>query len=347
MYVAERVNLSNPFEVDEIKSFLEGFDLSYEEGIDYTVAVRVDGVVKATCSKDGEILKCFAVDDVLQGEGITNIMIKKLQDKLFDEGKFHSFIFTKPIYTKTFESLGYRRIEESGEVVLLENGFKGIEKTLDEMERKYGIEGEARRTALVMNCNPFTYGHRYLIEEASKVSEEVLVFVVEEDRSVFPFGVRYDLIKKGVEDLKNVRVIPGGKYIISSATFPAYFLKEKSVHLKEYTELDGRIFGRYFAEKFNIVKRMVGDEPYCDVTRAYNEALRGVLGEYGVEVEVISRKEEGESAISASRVRALLKNGEDSLKKIEKLVPPTTLEFLISEEGKLVIEKIRKSEGRH
>ena len=92
--MAEKINLTNPFEVEEIKGFLEKFDLDFEKGIDYTVAVRRDSAVVATCSKAGNVLKCFAVDDSMQGEGVTNIMIKNLQDKLFEEGIFHSFIFT-------------------------------------------------------------------------------------------------------------------------------------------------------------------------------------------------------------------------------------------------------------
>ncbi len=347
-YFAEKINLTNPFEVEEIREFLERFNLDFEEGIDYTVAVRGEGAVVATCSKAKNILKCFAVDDSMQGEGVTNIMIKNLQDKLFEEGIFHSFIFTKPEYINTFESLGYQEIERSEKVALLEGGFGGIEKALAEMGKKYDMKGDTPRTALVMNCNPFTLGHRYLIERASEVSEEVVVFLVEEDRSLFPFKTRLELVRRGVADLENVRVVPGGEYIISSATFPAYFLREKGEHLTEYTTLDAKIFGRYFCSYFNIKKRMVGDEPYCEVTRAYNESLERILKTYGVELQVVKRREEDNRAISASRVRESIKGkrGVDR-DELAHLLPETTLEFLETEEGSRIVEKIIVSNTAH
>ncbi|GLI55696.1 citrate (pro-3S)-lyase] ligase [Propionigenium maris DSM 9537] len=347
-YLAEKINLTNPFEVEEVRGFLGKFDLDFEEGIDYTVAVRRDGAVVATCSKAKNILKCFAVDDSMQGKGVTNIMIKNLQDKLFEEGIFHSFIFTKPEYINTFESLGYKEVERSERVALLEGGFGGIEKSLKELGKKYGLKGDTSRTALVMNCNPFTLGHRYLIERASQVSEEVVVFLVEEDRSLFPFKTRLELVRRGVADLENVRVVPGGEYIISSATFPAYFLREKGEHLTEYTTLDAKIFGRYFCSYFNIKKRMVGDEPYCEVTRAYNEALERILKTYGVEVEIVKRKEEDDRAISASRVRGSIKENKGIVRdELIHLLPETTLEFLETEEGSRIVEKIIVSNTAH
>ena len=63
-----------------------------------------------------------------------------------------------------------------------------------------------------MNCNPFTLGHRYLIEQASEKVDHLYVFVVEEDKSFFPFSDRIGLVKKGTADLKNITVKPSGKY---------------------------------------------------------------------------------------------------------------------------------------
>ena len=77
-----------------------------------------------------------------------------------------------------------------------------------------------------MNCNPFTKGHLYLIEKASAESDHLFILIVEEDKSVFPFEKRMELVKRGTEHLDNIDVIPGGSYTISSATFPSYFAKE-------------------------------------------------------------------------------------------------------------------------
>jgi len=176
-------------------------------------------------------------------------------------------------------------------------------------------------------------------------NKNVIIFVVEEEKSSFPFQVRFQLIKDGVKEFNNVTVIPGGNYIISSATFPNYFLRKDDDILKEYTKIDGNVFGKYFCKELNITKRYVGSEPYCNVTNTYNETLREVLPKYGVEVEIIERCEIENKAISASRVRELLK--EDRLEEVRELVPLTTYEFLTSSLGKDIIEKLKLRDLPH
>ena len=205
-------------------------------------------------------------------------------------------------------------------------------------DKHINIDNNKEYTALVMNCNPFTLGHRYIVETAAKENENVIIFVVEEDKSVFSFKTRFKLIKEGTKDLKNVVVIPAGEYIISSATFPNYFLKKNDDALKEYTKIDCNIFGKYFVPTFNIVKRYVGTEPHCEVTNIYNETIQEVLPKYNVEVKLINRKEVESDAISASRVRNLLKEG--NFEGVKNLVPKTTLDFLLSEEGEKVISRL-------
>lgn len=336
-YNVESVNLKSKYEVNEVRDFLEKFELKYED-VDYTVVIKNQGEIIATCSKKSNILKCFAVDENYQGLGLSNNLISKVTEKLFLENKYHSFIFTKPESQHIFEMLGYKNIFTTDKVSLLESGNKNINKSLDNLKSQYKIKENKKYASIVMNCNPFTLGHRYLIERVSKENENVIIFVVEEDKSVFPFNVRYRLIKEGIKDLKNVLVVPGGQYIISSATFPNYFLKKNDDSLKEYTKLDCNIFGKYFTPKFNINKRYVGSEPHCEVTNIYNNTMKEVLPKYNVEVEIIERKEVLEDAISASRVRSLLK--ENNIKDVEKLVPKSTMDFLLSEEGEIVINKL-------
>lgn len=349
-YIVEKLHLTNIEEVKEVKSFLSKFQLDYDKDIDYTVVIRSSNNIIATCSKAKDILKGFAIDDQLQGEGITNLLITTIQDRLFQEGFFHSFIFTKPIYETTFKSFGYKVIASVEEVTLLEYGFNDINKTLASMKMLYNINSETPKTALVMNCNPFTLGHRYLIEEASLKSKQVLVFIVEEDKSLFPFVDRYHMVKNGVADLKNVTVIPGGKYIISSATFPAYFLREETKVLSAYTKLDATIFSKYFCKKFNIIKRMLGEEPYCPVTKNYNDSLVTILENNSVEVEIIPRKfiSTPQNYISASKVRDLIKKeGIDALEDLTDFIPEVTINYLRSGEGKEIIKKIINSNTPH
>lgn len=340
----QKVNLNNGLERQEVEKFLQKFGLILDKDVDYTVIMSDNNEIKATCSKARNVLKCFAVDTDMRGEGITATLISHLIDKLFEQGIYHNFIFTKPDNIPIFSSLNYKLIHQVKNVSLLENGIYDINSYLDKFAQKYSVKNN-EKAAIVMNCNPFTLGHKYLIEKAASENDEVLVFIVEEDRSLFPFDVRYKLVKEGTEHLKNVKVIPGGEYIISSATFPAYFLREESTRLKAYTELDAGIFAKYFCQRLNIKRRYVGNEPYCNVTNAYNETLKEVLKQHGIELCVVQRKNYREHEISASKVRSLIKEGR--LEELKHILPSETLNFLNSENGKEIAERIKVSKTPH
>lgn len=336
-YNVESINLKSNYETKEVKNFLENFSLKYED-VDYTVVIRENNDIIATCSKKENILKCFAINENYQGLGLSNNLISKVTEQLFLEGKYHSFIFTKPENQFLFEGLGYKNIFTTDKVSLLESGNKNINSSLDKLKNDYKIDDNKEYAALVMNCNPFTLGHRYIVEIAAKENENVIIFVVEEDKSAFTFETRFKLIKEGTKDLKNVTVIPAGEYVISSATFPNYFLKKNDDELKEYTKLDCNIFGKYFAKKFNIKRRYVGTEPHCKVTNTYNISMQEILPKYNVEVKLINRKKMQNDAISASEVRKLLKEGH--IEKVKNLLPKASFDFLLSKEGELVINRL-------
>lgn len=344
-FCIEKVNLNNQEDVLEVKKFLSFFSLDLDKNIDYTLVIRQGEEIKGTCSKSGNVLKCFAISNELRGEGLSEKLITALNDKLFDEGIYHSFIFTKPENIPIFTGLNYKLVEQVNKVALLESGIYNIDKYLEKISQKYLLTEKKERASIVMNCNPFTLGHRYLIEQAAKESEEVLIFIVQEEKSLFPFKVRYNLVREGVKDLKNVKVIEGGEYIISSATFPTYFLREKNDISNAYTDLDSKIFLRYYCSKFNIVKRFVGEEPFCKVTEFYNKTLKENFKKFNKKLIIIERKAEDGEKISASRVRELLKQGR--LKDTKNLLPMVTFKFLCSEEGKKIIEKIKDSNSLH
>lgn len=180
--------------------------------------------------------------------------------------------------------------------------------------------------AIVMNCNPFTLGHQYLIEYASKQVDVLIIFVVEENKSYFQFEDRIKLVRQGTAHLKNVYVVPSGKMIISTVTFPGYFLKDTPEAVGLDTSLDVSIFGKYIAKAFHITTRFVGEEPFDIVTRNYNESMKRILPSYGIKLVIIPRKEMGDTAISASRVRKLLE--EKNFAEIKELVPDTTYLYL-------------------
>lgn len=181
--------------------------------------------------------------------------------------------------------------------------------------------------AIVMNCNPFTLGHRYLIEQALRQCHYLAIFVVQEDYSVFPFDDRMDLIEAGTKDLEErIILIPSGRFIISSLTFSEYFNKSELQERTIDTSMDVTLFAREIAPCMHITKRFVGEEPFDRVTKQYNETMKRVLPEYGIELVEIPRKEFDGQAISASRVRELLNQGD--FDSIRSLVPETTFNYL-------------------
>ena len=180
--------------------------------------------------------------------------------------------------------------------------------------------------SIVMNCNPFTLGHRYLIEYAASRVEHLFIFAVEEDKSFFPFKDRIELIRKGTADLSNVTVIPSGQFIISAITFTDYFGKSELQDKTIDASMDLEIFGMYIAPALNINIRFAGEEPIDKVTKQYNEQMKKILPTYGIKFEEVPRKEAGGNVISASRVRQLLKLKD--FKEIKKLVPRSTFEYL-------------------
>ena len=193
-----------------------------------------------------------------------------------------------------------------------------------------------------MNCNPFTLGHRSLVEYAVNNCDEVIIFAVQEDRSIFPFSDRFSLIKQGVKDMKGVSVISGGDYIISNATFPTYFIKGTD-ELAAQTKLDATVFATRIAPALNITVRFVGEEPTDKTTLAYNRAMREVFANNGIELKVIPREQKGHQVVSASTVRKAL--SEDDWETVYRMVPKSTLVYLKSPEGQTVIRKIKMAEA--
>lgn len=188
-------------------------------------------------------------------------------------------------------------------------------------ERHKGVNG-----SIVMNCNPFTLGHRYLIEQALKQVDYLIIFVVEEDKSVFTFKERFAMVVEGTKDLENVMVVPSGKLILSQTTFPEYFLKIEDEDIVHNVEFDITLFAEQIAPKLNITYRFVGEEPEDKVTDEYNEAMKRILPKYGINIIEIPRAKVEGKMISASSVREKLLKGKST--DIERLVPLTTKRIL-------------------
>jgi len=180
--------------------------------------------------------------------------------------------------------------------------------------------------AIVMNCNPFTKGHRYLVEYAAAKTDTLIIFVVEEDASAFSFADRIEMVKKGTQDINNIKVVPSGKYSISKSTFAQYFEKDKKINEIHSMEYDVRIFCEVIAECMNISCRFVGEEPTDLVTRQYNETMKTILPQYGIKLDEIPRLKKGSGYISASKAREYISAGD--WERMPDILPNTTINYL-------------------
>jgi len=234
------------------------------------------------------------------------------------------------------EGIWLKEDKELGERKALQNYylhyevFDYFEKYIERYQAlisKNGVIG-----AIVMNCNPFTKGHRYLIENALKQVDLLYVFVVEEDKSYYSFEDRFEMVKRGVVDLENVKVLPSGKFILSRETFAQYFDKE-SIREVEDMSYDIRIFGEIVAKKLGVTYRFIGEEPKDVVTREYNETMKAILPEYGIEVVEFARLSigDGDEVVSATTVRRLVEEG--NFMEISRYCPESTVKYLLKEKN--------------
>ena len=181
--------------------------------------------------------------------------------------------------------------------------------------------------AIVMNANPFTRGHAFLVREALRRCDFLYVFILEEDKSQFSFEARFAMARAALAEEERVAVVPGGRLIISSETLPEYFDKDKLQHVRIDAGRDLEIFATVVAPLLGIGKRFAGEEPLCRLTRQYNAAMRAILPRHGIEfVELPRRATADGRIISASSLRRALKYGDTA--QLEQLAPPTTLDYL-------------------
>ncbi len=337
------IDTSDKSEIKEVVKFLDSQNLLLDKNVDKTVIFKDGKNIAATGSICGKSLRSIAVSPFYQGGGVINRLITKLIEIEYQNDNHHIFIFTKPQAKESFSYFGFNEIASSESAVLMEKGLPDISDYQKNLKKSF-VDGKVI-SSIVMNCNPFTLGHLYLIEKTSKESDIVHIFIVEEDKSTFPSDIRLHLVKEGTKHLKNVYIHKGGDYIISSATFPSYFIKDADALVASHALIDIDLFGKYIAPSLKITKRYAGNEPYCKVTSIYNDVMERILPEHGIEFIKVDRKEIKGDIISASKVRALIKEGK--INEAEKYLPESTWTFLNSNEAKAIIEKIKETISRH
>ena len=245
---------------------------------------------------------------------------------IFEDLKMHDFK-KKEISGKKRKYCPTNHLDKYVSVQLDQKFYAELDEYLKGIQKKYPQGKQIKKCgAIVMNCNPFTKGHRYLIDHASKMVDRLYIFVVEENRSFFSFEDRYNMVIKGTEDIENVIVVPSGKFMISALTFPEYFLKDFVKEKNFDVSMDLEIFGEKIAPALNISIRFAGEEPFDPVTAVYNENMKKKLPDYGIEFCEIPRLKIAKDVVNATYVRQLMK--EKKWDEIEKYVPLTTYKIL-------------------
>ena len=332
-----------------ILQLLNAEGIKRDRNLDYTCAAYdSDYNIIGTGSCFGNTLRCLAVSHEHRGEGLTNKIISHLIQYQFERGNYHLFIYTKYTTYHLFKDLGfYEIVRIKDQIVFMENKKTGFSDYLNELNKtklnNKNINNPKKIAAIVMNANPFTLGHQYLIEKASKENDILHLFIVSEDKSIVPFKVRKQLIKEGTKHLTNIIYHDSGPYIISSSTFPSYFQKDEKDVIESHANLDIEIFAK-IAKALDINVRYVGEEPTSLVTGIYNQLMIKKLPENGIQCVVVPRmtNKEGNEVISASDVRKAIKEGQ--FEKMKNMVPECTYKFFMSEEGKDVVNKIKQSD---
>lgn len=337
--------MSNDFEIqsypltvrtnrERVTAFLAANGLRLDALDYYAVVTAVgDDQILAGGGLDKDIIKCIAVSDTLRDEGISATLVSHLMSIAMSRQYEAVKVFTKPSNQKIFESLGFHLLAEAPKAILLENGLSGwltYERYLKSLRR------EGKSGLIVMNANPFTRGHRFLISQAARQVDTLFIIPVKEDRSEFSYAERKAMLEAGCSDFENVIVCEGSDYIISAATFPTYFLKELDEAATTQMSLDLSLFAKRVAPALGAKIRFVGSEPLDAMTQRYNELMHEILPLEGISVVEIARLSEEDRAISASAVRAALDEGKFS--KAAPKVNHTTIPYLLAKLATMALQ---------
>lgn len=339
-----QLNPSIPRQRRRIEQFLDDNGLRLDD-VDYYAALvddTTDEIVAGGGLKGG-VIKCVAVADGHKGEAVANQIVSHLIAQANADGHQCVKLFTKPQNQRMFESMSFRLLAEAPKAILMETGIGGIKRYCEELKSEKGkVKSEKSNGKLhhlnpspqqpimpqsgiiIMNCNPFTLGHRYLIEQAAQQVQTLYILVVREDCSMFSYDERKAMIVRGVAHINNVVVCDGSEYSISATTFPTYFLKCLSDASDTQMTLDIDLYRRHIAPALGATVRFVGTEPDDPLTRRYNELMKSMLPD----VREVARLQQSGVAVSASRVRKAIV--ENHLALAARLVPPTTVPYIVA-----------------
>ena len=193
----QELPLSLPFFRNQVEAFLRENGLRMEELDHYYACTSPDGSILAGAGIKADIIKCVAVAPSARSEGFMLPLLSRVVSDAAAKGVLNLKVFTKPENREIFESIGFKVLASAPKAVLMENG-RGLEKYCEYLlcqrqpsARKCGV--------IVMNANPFTLGHKYLIEKALEQVDHLFVIPVKEDASAFPYLERIAMIRAAIQ----------------------------------------------------------------------------------------------------------------------------------------------------
>lgn len=326
----QELPLSSPFFRQRVEHFLGDNGLRMEKLDVYCVIENEAGRILAGAGIRKDIIKCIAVAQEARSEGLVAPLVSYLISLAASRGIPELKLYTKPENKAIFESLGFHVLASAPQAILMENG-RGLERYCDYLRSQ---KGKGRCGVVVMNANPFTLGHLYLLQQAAAQVDTLFVIPVREEGQRFSYLERLSMIKKAEENYflcgspKNqfssagkIVILEGSEYQISAATFPTYFLKDLSEAAETHIRLDLDLFQRHIAPALKAEVRFVGTEPYDALTNHYNTIMKELLPHV---VEIPRLK-----SISASAVRAALDRG--CFREASALCPESTWPYLLAD----------------
>lgn len=286
------------------------------EPVDYYAAIfeRDSDVMLAGGGLKADVMKCVAVSSTLRDEGLCLMLISHLISTAQARGTTCVKVFTKPENESIFASASFHTIARSDKAILMENG-NGLDSYCNYLST---LKQPGENGIIVMNANPFTLGHQYLIQQAAAQVDHLYVILVKEDCSEYSYSERLSMVKDGCLHVPNATVCEGSSYMVSAATFPSYFLKRIEDRTDTYIALDLDLYAKHIAPALGVRTRYVGTEPHDESTRRYNELMKACSH---MRVKEIERLDD----ISASRVRKAT-----TLSSVLTWVPPTTVPHVVA-----------------
>jgi [citrate (pro-3S)-lyase] ligase len=137
-YIISQIYPSDILANKQINELLLAEGIRRDANLDYTCGMYDDEMnIIATGSCFDNTLRCMAVSNAHQGEGLMNQIVTHLISVQFERGNTHLFLYTKCNSAKFFGDLGFYEIARiDGQIVFMENRKTGFSAYLERLKKE-------------------------------------------------------------------------------------------------------------------------------------------------------------------------------------------------------------------